>query len=142
MIKVHATYQKKVPVPNLEFSSQSYGASVEAEVENPAQVEQKLHNIYALLEKAVNAELEKNAKGRSSPYSNRKGGDNGNGGNGSRTSARATRAQVRAIFAIGKSQGQTNQQIQSLAEGFGVKKLDDLSLQQASNLIEKLNEGG
>ncbi len=141
MIKVHATYQKKVPVPNLEFSSQSYGASVEAEVENPAQVEQKLHNIYALLEKAVNAELEKHGQSRVSPYSSRKSGDNGNG-NGSRNNAKATRAQVRAIFAIGKSQGQTNQQIQGLSEKFGHKKLDDLTVQQASSLIEQLNEGG
>ncbi len=71
---------------------------------------------------------------------NRRGyGGNSNGGN----SGRATQAQVKAIFAISKNNGIDRRDLQEmLEERFNIGQPDQLSIKQASKVIETLKGEG
>ena len=118
MIKLSANVSKKVPLPDVEFSSQSYSAGMEIEVAERSgkeELEQKIRSLYALLEEAINEQIKgaaQNTKPQRNPLSaSRKDNSNSAAGNNGR---RATKAQVRAIYAIGRENGYSNQEIQSL----------------------------
>lgn len=64
-------------------------------------------------------------------------------GGGRQANGRATQAQVNAIFAISKTNGMERRDLQEMLEDrFNVGKPDDLSVKQASKLIETLKEDG
>jgi hypothetical protein len=60
MLKLNASYSKKIPVAGEQFSSQSYHCSVEVELSDaasPEQLQSKIQGTFALVRDAVEAEL-------------------------------------------------------------------------------------
>lgn len=64
MLKLNASFQKKVPVEGQEYSSQSYLASVELELPaglTESELKEKIANTFRLVRDSVEAELTKGA---------------------------------------------------------------------------------
>ena len=148
MIKLSASVCKKVPLPGVEFSSQSYSAGMEVEVSCDASeqaVKDRLRALYGLLEEAIQgqiggrqAEVPENDHQRSPDRRENHRRTNGNG-----SSRGATEAQQRAIQAIARSHGYSEQRLGGLiSESFGVGSICDLSIGQASSLIDTLKNNG
>ncbi|MCZ7645931.1 MAG: hypothetical protein M5U26_11715 [Planctomycetota bacterium] len=146
MIRVSATLNKKVPLPGVQYGSQGFGGSLEVEVADSAsadEVKKRLHDLYAVLNAAVNAEIAalQPGNGGKSPAKapSAQARPNGNGqhsrGNGNGRHVPATVAQVRAIHAICKDRGLNP--ADAVAE-FGVDAPERLSVKQASELIDRL----
>ena len=60
MLKLNASYSKKIPVDGTDFSSQSYHAAVEAELPDgltPEQLRGRIHDTFMLVRNAVESEL-------------------------------------------------------------------------------------
>jgi hypothetical protein len=60
MIKISATVSKKVPLPNVDHSSQQFGAAMEMEISNadqPQVVQQRLQELYALLSDTIDQQI-------------------------------------------------------------------------------------
>ena len=60
MLKLNASYSKKIPVAGEQFSSQSYHCSVEVELSDaasPEQLQSKIQGTFALVRDAVETEL-------------------------------------------------------------------------------------
>ena len=135
-------------------------------------IRQKLHNVYALLHATIDEEIREAAanppvfmnalqsasrgggdadtsRWRSRSYGDNrqsrwsKPGGNSRYGNGRQTTGRATQAQVKAIFAISKANGIDRGVLHEMLEDkFNVSQPDDLSVKQASKLIETLKDDG
>src|SRR3989339_1057798 len=145
MIKLHATVGKKVPIPDRDYSSQSYSAGIELEVADaatPEQLQERIQEVYRLLEATVDAEIQAGVSVVAPPVSqaqpvNRVPQDHGeNGdhapGNGKNRNGRATAAQVKAVFAIGKALGLAREELLGLVQAeCGADKVEDLTLRQA-----------
>ena len=156
MIKLSANLSKKAPIPGRDFSSQQYGASMEIEVSDvadAAEIGEKLRQIYEVLEKSVDSQIESASKSGpvlEPPRRSLLGGNgdrqqnhaDGNGSNGKgRGDGRASQAQIKAIFAISKDRGISRDELlQALQAEFGVALPDDLSIKQASDLIGRLQQ--
>lgn len=64
MLKLNASYSKKVPAEG-EYTSQSYHCSMEVELSDalePQQIKEKIHDTFALVRDAVEAELHGNVQ--------------------------------------------------------------------------------
>ena len=164
MIKLGANLSKKVPLPGVEFSSQQFGAAMEVEVSEAAgadEIASKLRQVYAVLERSVDGQIRSasGAEAQRRPEAPRGffspsggapadvglppfGGGAGRAGNGnghSRGNGRATQSQIKAVFAIGRDRGVNREGIVQILQGeFGVQRPDDLTVQQASELIGML----
>ena len=112
------------------------------------EVQKKLNALYALLEESIDEQIQAcPAKPRThehaaAPGNGRAKGSkqSGSGGNGVRP---ATKAQVKAIYAIAREQGCTDQDIERLiSESFGTKAPEELSIGQASEFIDALKVNG
>lgn len=150
MIRIIANVSKKVPVPGVEYSSQSFMAGIEVEVSDgatPEEIQQKIHSVYSTLERTIDSEIAARngeapttaALGSASEQrpANRLPTTKSGNGNG----RRATQAQIKAILAIGQSIGMDRTKVIDYVAGeFGVKKLDDLAIKDASTLIERMKE--
>ena len=78
---------------------------------------------------------------RPRPPQQRKDRPGNGGGNGSSRSS--TEAQQKAIHAIARSQGYSRQRLGGLiSESFGVASVSDLSIGEASSLIDTLRNNG
>lgn len=142
MIKLSARVSKKLPMPDVEYSSRSCSAGIEVEVAegtNPAALQEKLKKLYGLLELAVDEQLNAprnvpdRGKQHSSPFSS-----GSNGGNG----RSATEAQVRAILAIASDKGIGQSELKrGLEREYGVEAPDMLNIRQASDVIDRLKNG-
>ena len=156
MIKLSASVSKKVPVPDVEFSSQSYSAGMEVEVSSgtePEEIGKKLKLLYALLEGSIDEQL---AAGQSEapqepPNPPFPRGTNGhetrpNGhrtGNGTKKARTATEAQMRAIQAIASDRGYSEPGLADLLSSrFGAHTVEALSIGDASRLIDLLKNNG
>jgi hypothetical protein len=148
MLKLNAGFSRKVGEPN--FSSRGASVNVELELEShligdPAALLDRIQNLFELARQAVDAELS-DAPADARPRIPK---SNGNGERGATPYARrtangqadsptryATVSQVRAIRAICKRQDVDPLQ---LANGrYGVNDLEELTLQEASALIDEL----
>jgi len=146
MIKIVANVSKKVPVPGIEFSSQSYMAGLEVEVSDGASQEEiraRIRDVYSTLEQAIEAEIQAQSQETPEPAhmpANRlPQSKDGNGGNGNGRKRPATQAQVKAIYAIAKAQGMPRQDLLERVEAdYMVTKPEQLTVAQASELIEAL----
>ena len=148
MIKLSASVSKKVPVPDVEFSSQSYSAGMEIELACGAShqvVKDRLRSLYGLLEEAIQEQIEARPsqapEERPRPPQERRNGPGNGGGNG--RSRSATEAQQKAIYAISRSRGYSRKRLENLvSESFGVESVSDLSIGDASSLIDTLKNNG
>lgn len=162
MLKLNVGASRKVGDNNYG----SRGASVNLEMEldasllqEPARLQERIRDLFGLVRKSLAEELNggngnghngDNSSARASTSINNTVPSNGNGaqeGNGRRTSAprAATQSQVKALFAIARSQGQDLHQL--LRDRFHIGSPDQLSIREASQLIDDLKgtagrEGG
>jgi len=129
---------KKIGEPN--FGSKGASVTLQIEVDsslasNPSQLQQQIRELFQQSRAAVEQEL----FGRdAAPAEPRNGSPPANGnGNGHRSNGRrATQSQVRAIHAIANRQ-KTNL-VPLLSQRFQVGRPEDLSISEASNLIDSL----
>ena len=144
--------QKKVGLPDYG----SFGASCHVEFEIDRCLidqyldgfHQKVAGAFAACRQAVNDQLAQQS-GHSSPNGNGHAGNNSNrngysNANGNSQGTRhevgtATQSQVRAIFAIAKRQRVDPANL--VRERFNVERLEDLSIREASTLIDDLKRG-
>jgi hypothetical protein len=132
----------------------SRGASVNLEIELDSaaiQDSQLLHDrirsLYAMARQSVEEELQLAAGSSETSVAchNANGHTNGNGysnGNGQRTrpqAGTATQSQIRAIFAIARRQGVDP--LNLVRDRFHRERLEDLSIRDASSLIDELKRG-
>ena len=65
MIKLTGSVSRKIPIPGMDFSSQSFGAGMEVEVGNNAsteEIQKKFKETYNLLETSVKEQITANGK--------------------------------------------------------------------------------
>ena len=146
MLKLNASYSKKVPVEGQEFSSQSYHAAVEVEIPDGLgedQLRQRIHDTFALVKTSVESELHNGDTPASSVDSRRapepfrgnaRSRNNGNGG------AKATGKQLGFLTDLAARRGLDVQDLNERASRqFGVSDINELTRKQASGLIDFLN---
>lgn len=164
-IKLNIGLSRKVGETNYG----SRGASINLEVEldngvlnNPGQLRDRVHDLYVLARQSVDEELQRPADaGPSEPshvngngHGRINGNANGNGhanghasnSNGHRNGqhkrvevAGATQSQIRAIFAITKRQGRDPHQV--INDRYRVHKMEELTIREASAIIDELKNG-
>ena len=152
-LKLNIGLSQKVSDAN--YGSRGASVNVELEVESalvaePGKLQERIRQVFHLVRTAVTEELNGN-NGNSSPPPSSSGNGNGNGnrqhqptnGNGQRPAASngakhrlATVSQVRAIRAIAGRLGSDLNQL--LHDRFHVNRPDDLSIGDASTLIDDL----
>ena len=129
----------------------SRGASVNLEVEldsgiisDQQRFQERVRALYAQARQSINAELDlpSEAPATEPTVSQRNGhasAHNGNGSQGRPQGGSATQSQVRAIFAIARRNRLDPKNL--LLERFGLERPEDLSIRDASSLIDDLKRG-
>ncbi len=147
MLKLTASYSKKVPVQGQDYSSQSYHASVEVEIPDgltQQQLDARIHETFALVKDSVETEL----GASSQPVRRFEPVNNGNRapsrqGNGGKSNQVASGKQIGYLRDIAARQGLTSQQLDDEANRmFGVASISNLTRQEASQMIDALNANG
>ena len=161
MIKLSANVSKKVPVPDVEYSSQNFSAGMEIEVgsdTSKSELKEKFRSLYQLLADSIQEQIRdagmEASEGQRTHQPQMAGaraggnGGNGHGGNGEShggngSGRTATEAQVRAIYAIARDRGYSDGELREmLATRFGAHHPTDLSLSDASAAIDNLKNNG
>ena len=129
----------------------SRGASVNLEVEldsgiisDQQRFQERVRALYGQARQSINAELDlpSEAPATEPPVSQRNGHAPAHNGNGSQSRPQggsATQSQVRAIFAIARRNRLDPKNL--LLERFGLERPEDLSIRDASSLIDDLKRG-
>ena len=168
-VKLNIGLSRKVGESN--YGSRGASINLEVELDNgvlndPDQLRERVHDLYVLARQSVDEELQRPADADPSEflYANTNGhpksngvahghghanghasnghssnGHSSNGKNGRIEVARATQSQIRAIFAISKRQGLDPHAI--ISERFRVHRMEDLTIREASALIDDLKNG-
>ena len=129
MITLNAGLSRKVGEPNYGSRGATVNLQLEVEsnlVNDPEALLSRIRRLFQLARQAVDEELTQNAQ--NTPTQNQGAGQ----GNGYRP---ATTAQLRAIRALANRLGITPENIRPHT----ITNLDQLSLQEASTLIDELN---
>ena len=149
-LKLNVGLNKKIGESNYG----SRGASVNVELEldgglvnEPGKLQERIRQLFGVVRASLAEELNGNGQKPNGPVPPPQNNGNGTGqrsGDGQKTQPRpATQSQVRAISAIAKRlQIDLNDLLRTR---FHVKRAQDLSIKQASQLIDELNgnkEGG
>ena len=147
-IKLTASLSRKAPIDGIPYSSQSFGGSLEIEVnsDHPDEIKQRLHHLYGTLSASIDSEIAAASSGRPAAQSQsaqpslpapRTGTANAvqPARNGRKTTA--TEAQCRAIFAIAKN---LNIDLAALAVQHGVAEISMLDVKTASSIIDQLKK--
>ena len=149
-IKLSGSVSRKVPIQGVEYSSQSYSAGMEIEINSADAnvVQAQLAQLYASLNIGIDAQIAASSQPAAvqrqptppAPIVQPRNGvavtnriASVANGNGKRVTA--TDAQKRAIFAICKSQ---NLDIAAVLADFNVADSRDLHVKDASKLIDQL----
>ena len=138
MIKLSASLMKKLP-GDVEYSSRSYSAGIEVELQSgarPEELQGQLRRLYELLDAAVNEQMKGEYPSTpSTPKASRRSHKG--------SQRKATEAQVNAITAIAHDRGVGDEGLAELMqEEFGVGSVTGLTIGQASELIDILKENG
>lgn len=136
MLKLNASYQKKVPA-ELEFSSKCFHASIEIELPDGLsedQLKQRIHSTFELVKNSVETELNGkpatvNANSQS-PVPNSNG--NGNGKNGGLP---ASKKQVSYLLDLAKMKAVD---LEPILRKCNAGSAYDLSKEQCSHLIDEI----
>lgn len=137
MLKLNASYSKKVPVEGAEFSSQSYHAAVEVELPDglePVELSGRIHDTFALVRDSVEKELHGNQ-----PQPQQTSRATGTRNNQRNTGQPASEKQINYLRDIAVKRGMTVQQLNNEAHSqFGVGTIRQLTRSQASQMIDSL----
>lgn len=135
MLKLNASYSKKVPADG-EYTSQSYHCSMEVELSDaldPRQIQAKIHETFALVRDAVEAELHGASPGKpglrvvnpEEPSAPPQG--------------KATNRQVKYLLDLAKNRGLTLSDINGrVRKQFRVDSVYELDRKSASQLLDDL----
>ena len=143
-VKLNIGLSRKVGEAN--FGSR--GASVNLEVELDSGIisdqhrfQERVRALYAQARQSINAELDLPSEGPAieQPVVQRNGHASARNGNGSQEGGSATQSQVRAIFAIARRNRLDPKNL--VLERFGLERPEDLSIRDASSLIDDLKRG-
>ena len=136
MLKLNAGFSRKVGEAN--YGSRGASVNVELEVESnlvndPDALVSRIRSLFDLARKSVDDELNGGSNGQTN-------GSQGHRSSGHRNERGATASQVKAVKAICQDrQLDVNQQV---FNRFGINNLDQLTLRQASRLIDDLKSAG
>ena len=131
-----------------EANYSSRGASVNLEVEldsgtisDRQLLRRRVRSLYAMARRSVEEELGRAPEGASNEpvRSSNSGHPNGNGHPTEPPAGTATQSQVRAIFAIAKRHRLDPNSV--VQERFHLSRVEDLSIRQASEMIDALKNG-
>ena len=150
MLKINASYSKKVPAES-EYSSQSFHASIEAELPDgltQEQLQERIHQTFEMVRQSVEAELHGNgaanpeASASQTPQNQsrqgyRSGASNyGNKNKGQTQDGAASPKQIKYLLDLARTNGVTPQQILTR---FKVNALEELTRNQCSMAIDEFN---
>jgi hypothetical protein len=150
MLKLEASYSKKVPVEGQEYSSQSYHCSVEVEIPDGLTADQlrdRIHDTFALVRSSVEGELDDSPALRTPNAVPSRSEPPANGRSRQASGARASAKQIKFLTDLALRQ---QMDLRTLADEahrmFSVGRVEDLTRKQASEMIDALNgssrEGG
>ena len=146
MIKLSTSISKKMPLPDVEFSSCSSSAGIEVEMPSGSTGEEILdryRKLYALLEKAVDEQLEPESSSHLQAPSGISGKSGDQGPDSAKRARKATEAQISAIRAIAAEKGLSDADLTALIEKHaGASGISELTIRQASELISALKNNG
>ena len=135
MLKLTASYSKKVPVDGQDYSSQSYHAAVEVEIPDgltPDQLQDRIHGTFELVRTSVESELNGGRATEAAPARREPARFP------QRDAQPASQKQIDYLRDIAVKQGMTPAQLDDEANRqFGVAGARDLTRQQASAMIEQ-----
>lgn len=148
MIRLSASLSRKVPLPDIAFSSQQFGASMEIEVsdaDRPEAIQARIRELYGLLSASIDEQLaqaQASANGQQpvdppqprSPRIPAAGNGNGQRSNRGGRAVMATAAQKKAIVAICKDRGLDI--VEVLRDWNG--DIERLTIKDASGVIDLL----
>jgi hypothetical protein len=148
MLKLTASYSKKVPVAGQDYSSQSYHAAVEVEIPDgltQQQLDARIHDTFEMVRGSVESELNTET---SRPVRRFEPVGNGNRApsrqaNGGKSNQAASGKQIGYLRDIAVRQGITSEQLDDEANRmFGAADIGSLTRQEASQMIDSLNTSG
>lgn len=152
-LKLNVGLSRKVGETN--YGSRGANVNVEIEVESalagdPDRLKERIRQVFGLVRDSLAEELGNgeiaNVAATAESHGNSSSAGNGQRKNGASNAPRpATQSQIKALFAITKSQGLNLNQL--LRDRFRVGKPEQLSIREASSLIDELKssarqEGG
>lgn len=142
MLKLNIGFSRKLGEAN--YSSRGASVNLEIEVESalvrePDRLQEKIDYLFGQAKASVDGQLNGNREAESSGQRDGNGHAAGNGQNGNGNGRSATQSQVRAIRAIASRK--RIDLIVLLHDRFGVDRPDDLTLRDASTLIDELKDG-
>ena len=137
MLKLNASYSKKIPVPGEEFSSQSFHASIECECADaltPEQLQEKIHATFDLVKTAVESELHGKPAAKPEPATQPAQAEPAKP-----DTAKASNKQVKFILDLAKGKGLTLTALNArVKDRFKVETVYDLGRKDASKLVDEL----
>jgi hypothetical protein len=140
MLRLNASYSKKIPVGGEDYSSQQYHASVEVELPDGLEGErlrQRIHDTFELVRDSVERELHGGQRGHAGPVSAPKQPE---GAKGERRERPASPKQIQYLIDLAVRQKMTMQELDAEAQRVcGAGDIGSLSRSQASGLIDRLN---
>ena len=151
MLKLNASYSKKVPVPGQDYTSQSYHASVEVELPDglaPEELSQRISGTFAVVRDSVERELgnpsgalaRPTASMAALPPASTRAPAPRNRSNGNTP---ASDKQLGFLTDLALKRGMAPDALAAhAAQRCGVTRLGELTRQQASLLIDELSGGG
>ena len=140
MLKLTASFGKKLPVEGMDFSSQSYHASVEVEIPEglaPEELDRRIHDTFDLVRGSVEAELTSGPRPNGSPGAPTGGQDFRPAPQ--RKAQPASAKQLAYLRDIAARRGMTLRELDDQAVvQCRVDTIDQLSREGASHLIDSL----
>ena len=142
MIKLNAGFSRKVGEPN--YGSRGASVNVELELESslvsdPEALTSRIRGLFAIAKRSVDEELgnaPSDSRGGVSGNNHEQGRSNRRGASDRQQHRHATVSQARAIRAICDKQGLNADHV--VTDRFRVNAVEDLTLQEASSLIDDL----
>ena len=140
MLTLNASYSKKVPGEQ-EFSSQGYLCSVELELSDslaPRELQQRIHDTFALVKESVEDELRRNAPPGRNGYAGPRL-EISQGRNGGTGEPPASNRQLHFITSLASERGVSLHELNAQAAArFSVNDIYGLTKRQASQLVDEL----
>ena len=137
MLRLNASFSKKVPVEGQDYSSQSYHASVEVEIPDglsPEQLRDRIHDTFGLVRDSVENELghETPALPAPAPQPRQQPAQT--------TEAAASPKQISYLTTLALERGMDLRALAGTCQrDFGVTSVEALSRRQASELIDRMS---
>ena len=137
MLKINASFSKKVPVPGEDYSSQSFHASIECECADALTSEQlqaKIHATFELVKSAVESELRGKPAAKAEATAQPAKAEPAKPDAG-----KASNRQIKFITDLATAQGLSLSDLNAgIQKRFGIGGLYDLSRREASLLLDEL----